>query len=240
MRPLKNPRQTLSADSLYRCGAPFSRAELQVLASEGALTHVIDDVYAPSHLRRTAALRACALGLLLPRGISAGSVLCGESAAWVHLGGRAPARITLISEVFRRGRGSGAPLWQVHQVRVADTDVDHFGQIAVTSPLRTAVDLFLGVGTLDSRRALDLLIDDSLMTRRPDLLQDVLGRGPAWMTRWRLIGELLGGIDPLEALDQLDGGVREALSQRRHDRTRLPRIRILLDQCVSRRLPTVL
>lgn len=210
-----------------------------MLAADGALEHVIEDVYAPVYEGRNPLLRAQAARRLLPKRVSASSTMCGESAAWVHLGGAAPARLVLISDVFRRGRASGAPLWQTHQSRLEEDDVDDVGGVAVTTPLRTASDLFLGLGTLQSRRPLDLVIDESPGAPSTDPFAGASDESPASMRRWRLIADLLGATREEAAVEELVTRISRSVTRRRHDRDRLPRIRSLVIQCASRRLPTV-
>lgn len=224
---------------LYRAGDPFGHEELQALVADGALAHVIADVYAPAWLRHTPGLRARAACLLLPPAVAGSSVLCGESAAWIQLGGVPGQRLTLISPVFRRGRAAGSPLWQVHQVELAAEEVRHVSDVAVTTPLRTAGDLFLGVGTTDGRRSLDLLAVESVHARHPELACAAGAEDPSWMARWWLLAELLHARSQDIDAEQLSAHLIERVRRRRHDPARPARIRSMVDQCASRRRPTV-
>ncbi|GAB3189429.1 hypothetical protein [Nesterenkonia suensis] len=227
------------APDLYRAGAPFSSAELQALTCEGALRHVIADVYAASTSRPGPALRARAARLLLPAAVAEGSVLCGESAAWIQLGGVPGPRLTLISSVFRRGRAAGAPAWQVHQIELSDREVCRVSDVAVTTAARTAADLFLGVGATDSRRSLDLLAWESVHARRPEAVSAAEAPDPAWLRRWWLLADLLEARSHEVDTGMLTALVLERVQRQRHDPDRLDRIRRLIDQCASRRRPTV-
>lgn len=141
---------------VYRPGADFSAAELQVMVHEGALRPLLGDLYAASSLPDAPALRALACRTLLAGGLRAHAVLCGESAAWVHLGTpAAPPRITVITAGVYRRRTAGPVPWQVHQVPLTEQEQRQLQGVPVTTPLRTAADLFLGLGTVGSRRALD-------------------------------------------------------------------------------------
>lgn len=141
---------------LYRPGSGFSAAELQVMVHEGAVRPLLGDLYVCSSLPDAPGLRAMACGALLSGSLRAHAVLCGESAAWVHLGfGPPPRRITVITAGVYRRRTAGPIPWQVHQVPLRDDEQLELEGVPVTSPLRTAADLFLGIGTVQSRRALD-------------------------------------------------------------------------------------
>lgn len=141
---------------LYRSGWGFSAAELQVMVHEGAVRPLLGDLYACSALPDAPALRAQACRAMLSGCLHAHAVLCGQSAAWVHLGsGAAPARITVITAGVYRRRTAGAIPWQVHQVPLAAHEQLQLQGVPVTTALRTAADLFLGIGTVQSRRALD-------------------------------------------------------------------------------------
>ncbi len=143
-------------EGLYRAGPQFSAAELQVLVHEGALRPLVADVYASVRLPDSPGLRALGCRELLAPGLRAGAVLCGETAAWVHLGGTVrPEKVSVITDgVFRRTTAAFTG-WQVHQMPLEPGHVVHLHGIAVTSPLRTAADVFLGIGTSASRSALD-------------------------------------------------------------------------------------
>lgn len=142
---------------LYRPGSGFSAAELHVMVHEGALRPLLGDLYACSSLPDAPGLRAVACRALLSGSLRAHAVLCGESAAWVHLGsGSAPTRITVITAGVYRRRTAGPIPWQVHQVPLRGDEQLELQSVPVTSPLRTAADLFLGIGTVQSRRPLDV------------------------------------------------------------------------------------
>lgn len=140
----------------YRPGSRFSAAELQVMDHEGAVRPLLGDLYICSALPDAPGPRALACQTLLGAGLRAHAVLCGESAAWVHLGaGSAPTRITVITAGVYRRRTAGPLPWQVHQVPLGAEEQSELQGVPVTTPLRTAADLFLGIGTVESRRALD-------------------------------------------------------------------------------------
>ncbi|OSM44805.1 hypothetical protein [Nesterenkonia sp. PF2B19] len=236
--PIATSASPRPLQELYRAGAPFSGAELQALSAEGAVQHLIADVYAVAWLRQSSAVRARAAMMLLPCRAQGRAVLCGETAAWVHLGGAAGSRLTLISQSLRR-RGGDAEMWQVHQVALSDEDVSVVSGVGVTTPLRTAADLFLGLGAADGRRALDVLAAESIYTRRPEVAAAAGVHEPAWLRRWWLVADLLHArrrdVDA-EALTE------RLLARMRGGRTHEHRLELIPDlvaQCASRRRPTV-
>lgn len=119
-----------------REGYGYRAVELAALRDGGLLRHVVAGVHVPADVEDspTVRARACAAG-----GLPAGAVLSHRSAAFVHAGGAPPARVEVT--VPRRGGGTrGAPL-VVHHGLPAPSDVADVGGVAVTSAVRTAVDL---------------------------------------------------------------------------------------------------
>lgn len=144
-------------EALYRPGPQFTTAELQILVQDSAIRPVIGDVYAPACLPDSPGLRARCCRELLSSALRQDAVICGETAAWIHLGGPVtPTRIAVITQgVFRR-RTTAKISWQVHQLPLERQDIIRLHEVSVTSPRRTAADVFLGIGVAGSRRPLDL------------------------------------------------------------------------------------
>ncbi|GAB3844705.1 hypothetical protein [Nesterenkonia populi] len=235
---------------LYRPGSPFTAAELQSLASEGALRPVLGDVFAPAAESGTRGTRARAARALLGAQIRSAAVLCGETAAWVHLGRPAPQRIHIIApDATPRPNLREPVLWQVHKVPLNPLEQMQAAGMALTTPERTAEDIFLGVGTMGTRRPADRLVDAHGWLRE-DLLfwpsrageeDDVFVPGEDEQRvlhhRLCLIGRLLEGVEDLEGMA---ARMVERTKRSEHgEKGRAGRIAELLDQCISRRLPTV-
>jgi hypothetical protein len=108
----------------------------QVLLRDGDLVALGEDVGLPRGVAATPVLRAAALAPLVPARCAVGRV----AAAWVHLGGPAPARVHVIAP--RRDRAP-AP----HRDRTTSAaalparDVVLLSSTRVTTPRRTALDL---------------------------------------------------------------------------------------------------
>ncbi|PZR52732.1 hypothetical protein DNL40_10170 [Xylanimonas oleitrophica] len=108
------------------------------LVRDGVLRRVREDVAVPAAVPLTAALRAASLA----RAVPPRTVVIGPTAAWVHVGGEAPARLDLGHQP-----GTHRPeVWAWTDVRsepglVADSAP--VGGVLVTTPERTAVDVAL-------------------------------------------------------------------------------------------------
>lgn len=239
-----------SPTGIYRPGYPFTGPELQTMTGHGVLRHMLADVYAERRLPATAQIRAAAASALLSRRLRSSGVLCGETAAWVHLGRCPPMRAAVITHGVYRRPTDGA--WRIYQVRLEATDSQTTGRIQTTTPARTAADIYCGIGTTGSRRSLDQLIDnqglaDHLhywpMVAEPLDERDhrIWDPAPADQQiidhRMNLIGELMdyGQSVSKPVLEKVLGmlGIAE------HCSPRAQRIAQLLDHCASRRLPTV-
>lgn len=228
---------------IYRAGYPFTAEELQVMTNEGLLRHMLADVYAEAGLRDTAAHRALAATALLNQTLRARGVICGESAAWVHLGHPEPPRRTAViaSGTYRKPTAATGR-WQVHQVRLYASEIQQLGRVRVTTPARTVADLFTGVGLDGEPMAKPV---DTVLARAqhptPQLLDWPTAEGDYHQlkTRLSLIGRLLESSSQPESVQELAGGITRQLCRGGWDETREKSIREILDQCVSRRLPTV-
>lgn len=235
---------------VYRPGYPFTAAELQTLAFQGVLRHMLADVYAEASLPGSPAVRATAAAALLSRTLRTAGVLCGETAAWVHLGAAAPQHSSVITDGVYRRPTHGA--WRIHQVPLTAADAEQVGRMQVTTAQRTAADIYCGIGTADGRRALDRLLQNPELTdqlhywppaARPLNDRDYLIWEPSPADeqnvehRMNLIGELMlhGRTTPAKVLSL----VRRVLSLTDRDTPRARQASRLLDQCASRRLPTV-
>lgn len=235
---------------LYRPGSPFTAAELQAMAADGVLRHVLADVFVPAAESGTSGARARAAQTLLGPQIRSRAVLCGEAAAWVHLSGRHPQRIHIIAaDATPRPNMSEPLLWQVHKVPLSPAETMRVGGVAVTTPERTAEDIFLGVGTPGVRRPADRLVCAQGWLRE-DLRH---WPGPAHgaeevyipgteeqktlQRRLSLVGQLLDGVEDLSGM--AERMVSRTKRSAQGERGRAERISDLLAQSISRRLPTV-
>lgn len=240
----------LGEGTLYRTGRPFTAAELQALVADGVLHRVVADVHAPAQVRPSMSLRARAMNLLLADSPGVAPVVCGEAAAWVHHGGAAPHRLTVVTRTAHRVRHSSGLAWQFHQLGLTGEDVMQVRSLPVTTPLRTAGDLFLGLGTVGGRRSLEHqpkmpplppLTFDSAAAERTALLADALEDTPgeAWSRRGHLLGRMLDDESGSVTAEELVDHLLDRVCARRDDPARAARIEQTVAQCASDRFPTV-
>ncbi|MGO1522188.1 MAG: hypothetical protein ACTHWO_00435 [Nesterenkonia sp.] len=235
---------------IYRPGYPFTAAELQTMTGQGVLRHMLADVYAECRLPETGAVRATAAAALLSTTLRARGALCGETAAWVHLGLAPPHRAQVITQGVYRRPTDGA--WQVYQVPLTQDETQRTGRMVTTTPTRTAADIYCGIGAAGSRRSLDHLVDgeglnDQLLywPSSADPLHErdhgVWNASPAdeqgTAHRMSLIGELLHHSAATQ--EGVLAAVVRTLALPGLRSRRAARAADLLDQCASRRFPTV-
>lgn len=207
------------------------------MTHEGAVRPVLGDLYASSSIPEAPQLRALACRALLSGSLRAHAVLCGESAAWVHLGaGTPPARITVITAGVYRRRTAGPIPWQVHQVPLRPEEQLELQGVPVTTPLRTAADLFLGLGTVPSRRALDATRSGPAVGTAPGgkapgtaaPTSDDFGGADRWATIRRLVLAHPDQLRPASLLEQLQAQLSGQNFSDTTLRRRLERIEVLL------------
>lgn len=130
-----------AAELAVPLGAALQRWEetpsTRVLVAEGHLVRLLPGRYLPPDLLRCAVHRALALGCALGSHLSAQHVIAGPSAAWVVLGGPAPATAELLCPAHR-GDLAGVLL---RRSRLLPDEVETIGGAPVTVPVRTAMDL---------------------------------------------------------------------------------------------------
>jgi hypothetical protein len=117
--------------------ADFPRPELDALRLDGEIFRV-DDCVAPIDELPTPQLRAAALALELPPRLIAEQ----RTAAWVW-GALldAPRPHEVCADISARARPTLSRQFAVREVVLLDDDVAHLGGMAVTTPIRTAIDL---------------------------------------------------------------------------------------------------
>lgn len=239
-------------DHLHRSGQPFTSPELQVMVHSGVMWRVIGDVYAESIVPPAPHVRAAGAKKLLNQSLHSHSVLCGETAAWIHLGVSPPDRIAVMVDSDADCHYAGANV-QLHRSSLQVGEISGCGPLRCTTALRTAGDMFCGTGVRHLRRALDRLADgksraDRTLQQWPEAHAPLLGRDEDVFAlgaederqvhqRWDTITELMrkSGTDSQDMADM----VMRIVSRSGWDHRRRERIRQLVDQCTSRRLPTV-
>lgn len=141
------------ADDLLRPVAPFPGApggpavegptpsELSAMAAAQVVRRVIGDSWLPSCVPLSLPLRLRALEAELAGRWPLHAALSHEGAAWLWQGGPAPEVVhAWVPKFHRHPAEVGLPL-RLRQGIVPQRQVFSLGQLAVTSPLRTALDL---------------------------------------------------------------------------------------------------
>lgn len=122
--------------------ADVSATTLARLVAHGHLRRAVRGVFVSSALADTLALRAAAVGLVVP----AHAVVTDRTAAWLHgVDVLLPGEQLVVPdvEVFdrRRGRRTRRGTVRSGQRMMPDSDVMRIADVTVTTPLRTAIDL---------------------------------------------------------------------------------------------------
>lgn len=124
----------------YLPGVRLSQPELSSARLDGLLVEV-GEGYMPADTPEGASARAAAIAPLLRTGLAAS----GPSAAWIHgAGDAAPARHHAHRASARRVRAPSGSRVVFHDGAVPEDDLMHIAGVAVTTPLRTMLDLVLG------------------------------------------------------------------------------------------------
>ena len=139
---------------LYLPGGRLTTPELCAARLDGHLVE-IGEGYIPADLVEGADSRAGALATLIPRDTAA----CGPTAAWIHGAGDAPPAIHHVRRaVQRRIRPSIHARVIFHDTSVPSADMIMIGDVHVMTPVRSMVDLALGLYRDESLRRWMILL----------------------------------------------------------------------------------
>ena len=124
---------------LHHPGRRLSLSELTAARLDGDVVE-LGEAYVPADLVETPALRAASLAPVIER--IRGAALAGMSAAWIHGAGDAPPEVHEVqSATGRRLRAPAGRRLIVHDAVLETIDLQHLGDVAVTTPERTLIDL---------------------------------------------------------------------------------------------------
>lgn len=137
----------------------FTARQLGVAVQSGGLRRVVHGVYAPSSLPDTHESRVAAVALV----VSPFSVVCDRTAAWLHgidaFGHADQELLPPVETCVLRGHQSSRVRGVDGRSRdLAPRDLMSMGGFAVTTPLRTALDLGCGQGRRRALGALDQFV----------------------------------------------------------------------------------
>ncbi|HJQ04868.1 MAG TPA: type IV toxin-antitoxin system AbiEi family antitoxin domain-containing protein [Nocardioides sp.] len=146
--------QPFTSSDLARIG--LTRAALRRLVAQGVVRRVVRGVYAAADLGDDVAVRASAIALLLGEG----HVACDRTAAWLHgldlypYSGHDVAPVVEMCVGPGRGASIGSGIGG-HRRDLLPGEVTEVHGVAVTTPLRTALDLACVLERRDAMAALD-------------------------------------------------------------------------------------
>ena len=139
---------------LYLPGGRLAIPELSAARLDGHLIE-LGEGYIPADLVEGPSARAAAVASLIPTDTAAS----GPTAAWIHGAGDAsPARHHVRRAVQRRIRPDLPPRVILHDTAVPVSELIWIGGVPVMTPLRTMVDLALGLHRDESLRRWMLLL----------------------------------------------------------------------------------
>lgn len=126
---------------LFVPGERLSLSELSAARLDGDVVEM-GDAYIPADLVETSDVRASAIAALVRRGTAA----AGPSAAWIHGAGDAPPVVHHVQRASARRLRPRPSLRVVfHDTALSESEVTSLGGILVATPLRTMLDLAVGV-----------------------------------------------------------------------------------------------
>lgn len=134
----------IESAAIFVPGLPFTSGELSAMVLDGVLTGVFGHAFTSIAQPHTPAIRAAALASSLPPSW-AGRVVIGQlSAAWIYSCAAPPSHPTLFVDRDHRSTSlPGGGSYTLHEVAFGGEDVIRLAGAAVTTPLRTAVDVAL-------------------------------------------------------------------------------------------------
>ena len=136
------PAFTSTGGALFFAGGDFSSVELQAMERDGLLRWLYTDSYVRWDIEPDPVCRALAASHALPARLREKIMLGRLTAAWVYGCAPVPRRLQLLIDHRRRTTAlpPNSPA-VLHEVRLDREDGMDIAGIAVTTPLRTAVDL---------------------------------------------------------------------------------------------------
>lgn len=130
------------SDALLVPGKLFALAELHAMKIDGVLWPIIGDAFRSMAVAESPQLRAAALAHHVPAGLAKRAALSQLSAAWVYGCAPPPGVIALVQD--RSGKSTSLPPFSgcsLREVYLDAFDTQPIGEVLVTSPLRTALDV---------------------------------------------------------------------------------------------------
>lgn len=165
--------------SILQPGHPFTASELAVLRADGTLRQVLPGTYVCAAVPDGPAVRAAAVAALVGPRLQQDAVIGRLTAAWVHGHHPMPGNLELLVARFHRlPLHREGPRTTLHECLLQEHDVDRQYPMAVTTPLRTALDLaFHGDPDAAQRAISRMLAARHARCRREQLLEAIRATG---------------------------------------------------------------
>ncbi|WP_372699175.1 hypothetical protein [Arthrobacter sp. JSM 101049] len=197
---MTEPMLAAPDSTILQPGHPFTAPELAVLCAEGTLRLVLPGTFVCAAVDDSPALRSAAVAALVGPRLREDAVIGRLTAAWVHGHHPMPAGLELLVTRFHR-----LPLHRdglrtaLHECLLQESEIDREPPMAVTTPLRTALDLAFHGEPVSARRAISrMLVARHSHCRREQLLEAIqaTGRRPGKRAALELVHALprLGSI----------------------------------------------
>lgn len=179
-------------------GAPFSAGELAAMRADGILYRPLLDAHLRTGVALTRATKVRLLAALVPGHLQRRGVLGRMGAAWFYDCAPAPHPVPILVSKDARTTTTLPLGFSLHQTGFHPYDRVRHEAITVTTPLRTAVDLALHVGTADATSALHRLMAAPHLHCPPQLVHaalDVLGKTPGRRQAMARVRKLGRGVE---------------------------------------------
>lgn len=191
------PEVTSTGGALFSAGGIFSAAELQAMELDGLLRRVYADTYVRWDIEPDPVCRALAAAHCIPVRLRPRIMLGRLSAAWVYGCAPPPRKLELLIDHRRRTTAlppfSGSVL---HEVQLGPADGMDIAGLAVTTPLRTAMDIALHARPEEAVRTLLALAADPVLRCPLGYITSALRAGGRLPGKSAALARLAQAMDP--------------------------------------------
>lgn len=191
---MTEPMAAVDGTLILLPGRPYAPPELAAMCLEGVLRPLLPGVFISTAAGDVPAVRAAAATAVAGRRLREVGTVGRLTAAWVHGYHPPPAELELLVSRFHRLPLQCEGLRIVlHEGLLADGDVCRFGPTAVTTPLRTGVDVAFHAPPAVARRVLGRMVNSPRSgCGRAELLAAIAatGRRPGKRAAYCLVDSL--------------------------------------------------
>ncbi|MCT1801485.1 hypothetical protein VVR84_01550 [Kocuria carniphila] len=164
------PRSGAKLTPVLRPGHPFSGPELSAMVSDGILNRILLDAHVPVGTALTRVSKLHVLRAVIPAHLQRRGVLGRLGAAWFYDCAEVPEPLPILVAKDARTTTTLPRGFSLHQTAFNPFDRVVHEDLAVTSPLRTAVDVALHVPGSEGTGALHWLMASPHLHCPPELV----------------------------------------------------------------------